>query len=218
MVVIDAVKEGHALVHYQVGRYDYPDEWVALDDEPCRLEPLSSIEIATRQAEEVRAAKESGDAPEDDDTACELCGSAGDSATLLLCDSEGCGAAFHTGCLAVPLHDDKIPEGDWFCERCAEQEAVGGALADAKALLTPPSGGMTAARWRQRLLRARSSATVATLLTALERALFPGCLGLEPLSAKSIYCRRLRGARAPDPARPSVCVYPTPPPPARHGC
>ena len=52
-----------------------------------------------------------------------------------------------------------MPEGEWFCERCTERQLVGGELALARALLPD-----TAARWRQRVLRARSSATLATVL------------------------------------------------------
>jgi hypothetical protein len=56
-----------------------------------------------------------------------------------------------------------VPEGEWFCERCTERKLVGGDLALARALLPD-----TAARWRQRVLRSRSSATLATVLLQLQ--------------------------------------------------
>ena len=138
MVLVDSIQADSVLVHFQGGVQ--PNEWV----------PLAASRLTPPAEDDEKSAWE-------DDDHCQLCGSSGNSAQLLLCDSEGCGAAFHTTCLCDPL--DEVPEGEWFCERCTERKLVGGELSLARALLPD-----TAARWRQRVLRARSSATLATVL------------------------------------------------------
>ena len=66
---------------------------------------------------------------DEDDTACIECGSRRDPACMLLCDGDGCDAAFHTYCLAPPL--EAVPSNDWFCPRCTE---AGKELPDGDAL------------------------------------------------------------------------------------
>ena len=53
------------------------------------------------------------------DAVCEACGDGDDEAgnEILLCDGEGCEAAFHLQCLPVAL--TQVPLGDWFCPACA---------------------------------------------------------------------------------------------------
>lgn len=52
--------------------------------------------------------------PEADNTTCEVCGSADNEETLLLCD--GCDLGWHTDCLRPPLDD--VPDGEWYCDAC----------------------------------------------------------------------------------------------------
>ena len=49
---------------------------------------------------------------------CQACGGADDEEgnEILLCDGEGCSAAFHMMCLEKPLA--MVPEGDWLCPDC----------------------------------------------------------------------------------------------------
>ena len=46
---------------------------------------------------------------------CEVCGSAGDAETMLLCDR--CDRGYHTGCLQLGA----VPDGEWYCPPCAEK-------------------------------------------------------------------------------------------------
>jgi len=55
------------------------------------------------------------------DARCTLCGSDANEELLLLCD--GCDGAWHTFCVGL----DGVPEGDFFCPRCQEEELQGGA-------------------------------------------------------------------------------------------
>mmetsp|Transcript_64037 Transcript_64037/g.113903 ORF Transcript_64037/g.113903 Transcript_64037/m.113903 type:complete len:725 (-) Transcript_64037:44-2218(-) len=48
---------------------------------------------------------------------CTACGKGDREAELLLCDTPNCGRATHLGCCEPPLA--AIPEGDWFCTKCA---------------------------------------------------------------------------------------------------
>lgn len=48
---------------------------------------------------------------------CEACSSQGAAATMVLCD--GCGLAWHTGCMTPPLSAVPGPSEDWFCTSCA---------------------------------------------------------------------------------------------------
>nr|XP_043618017.1 methyl-CpG-binding domain-containing protein 9-like [Erigeron canadensis] len=48
---------------------------------------------------------------------CKVCGHGTDDENMLLCDSEGCNAAYHTKCLCPTL--SRIPEGRWHCPTCA---------------------------------------------------------------------------------------------------
>ena len=62
------------------------------------------------------------------DANCAACGGGDDEAgnEILLCDGDGCVAAYHLQCLTPPLFE--IPDGDWFCTACEadreEQEAA----------------------------------------------------------------------------------------------
>ena len=49
-----------------------------------------------------------------DEVKCEVCGSGDREDEVLLCD--GCDCGFHIFCLKPPLK--KIPDGDWFCQKC----------------------------------------------------------------------------------------------------
>ena len=48
---------------------------------------------------------------------CEVCRSQGAAATMLLCD--GCGLAWHAGCMTPPMNTLPGPLEDWFCASCA---------------------------------------------------------------------------------------------------
>ena len=81
---------------------------------------------------------------------CESCGGTdsceGDE--FLLCDGQECNGGCHLECLNPPLDD--VPEGDWFCQRCAaaageERAAVSGAAALTITLATAPSAATVAA-------------------------------------------------------------------------
>ena len=52
---------------------------------------------------------------EEETTPCLVCGVDDDEATLLLCDGPGCDATCHVACAGLAA----VPEGDWFCTRCA---------------------------------------------------------------------------------------------------
>jgi hypothetical protein len=58
-----------------------------------------------------------------DDTACEVCESAEEAASMLLCD--GCDNGYHLACLQPPLA--AVPEGEWRCPDCRSEGAAGGA-------------------------------------------------------------------------------------------
>jgi hypothetical protein len=58
----------------------------------------------------------------DPDSACEICSSGANEASLLLCDSDGCNQACHLGCIRPPLA--VVPEGDWFCPACSANAAL----------------------------------------------------------------------------------------------
>lgn len=45
---------------------------------------------------------------------CLVCGSGDNPHLLLLCDTPGCDAPYHTYCIGL----DRVPEGDWFCPTC----------------------------------------------------------------------------------------------------
>ncbi|KAI9279581.1 chromatin remodelling complex Rsc7/Swp82 subunit-domain-containing protein [Sporodiniella umbellata] len=47
---------------------------------------------------------------------CEGCKTAGDEATLMICD--GCDRGWHTGCFTPPI--ERIPQGEWLCQLCAK--------------------------------------------------------------------------------------------------
>ena len=60
------------------------------------------------------------------DAVCEACGDGDDEAgnEILLCDGEGCEAAFHLQCLPVVLA--QVPLGDWLCPACAGPPPLSG--------------------------------------------------------------------------------------------
>jgi hypothetical protein len=57
------------------------------------------------------------------DFACTRCRKSSRAARMLLCD--GCGKGWHLECLSPPLSE--VPDGDWFCKRCAAEPQQGGA-------------------------------------------------------------------------------------------
>ena len=56
----------------------------------------------------------------DDDIACQVCGSCGRGEVMLICGDEncssGCGIGTHIDCCDPPL--EEIPQEDWFCPNC----------------------------------------------------------------------------------------------------
>ncbi|KAK4273262.1 hypothetical protein QN277_021700 [Acacia crassicarpa] len=72
-----------------------------------------------RKAEEIIE-----DPPEidDNDAACQVCGSRDRGDVMLICGDEsgsvGCGVGIHIDCCDPPLKD--VPEEDWFCPKCTE--------------------------------------------------------------------------------------------------
>jgi len=73
-------------------------------------------------SQETQPAEEASEAADDDDDlgggVCRGCGDADwvEGNELLLCDGEGCDAAFHLQCLPRPLAAP--PVGDWYCPDC----------------------------------------------------------------------------------------------------
>jgi hypothetical protein len=62
------------------------------------------------------------DDEDEEESPCDVCGSAAEEHLLLLCDGEGCDGACHVGCAGL----EAVPEGEWFCWRCetARRRAV----------------------------------------------------------------------------------------------
>ena len=58
---------------------------------------------------------------EEEEVACEICGSADEGDVLLLCD--GCDKGFHKKCAGVR----RVPKGDWFCACCKEEKQAAAA-------------------------------------------------------------------------------------------
>eukprot|EP00941_MAST-03F_sp_MAST-3F-sp1_P003416 g3416.t1 len=79
---------------------------------PVQKEIQSQIEIH-REANVVDIEMESSDRKWNNQ--CQVCDYPGE---LLCCDN--CNLVYHLGCLPVPLNE--IPEGDWLCPDCAEDE------------------------------------------------------------------------------------------------
>eukprot|EP00232_Nephroselmis_pyriformis_P027122 CAMPEP_0182870104 /NCGR_PEP_ID=MMETSP0034_2-20130328/10324_1 /TAXON_ID=156128 /ORGANISM="Nephroselmis pyriformis, Strain CCMP717" /LENGTH=612 /DNA_ID=CAMNT_0025002593 /DNA_START=99 /DNA_END=1934 /DNA_ORIENTATION=+ len=52
------------------------------------------------------------------DQICEVCKGAAHEDKMILCDRCDCG--YHMYCLSPPL--EKVPDGDWFCARCIQEE------------------------------------------------------------------------------------------------
>lgn len=46
---------------------------------------------------------------------CDCCSESGD---LICCDN--CPCSFHFKCLNPPITESDVPEGDWYCNRCAK--------------------------------------------------------------------------------------------------
>ncbi|KVH92767.1 Zinc finger, FYVE/PHD-type, partial [Cynara cardunculus var. scolymus] len=53
---------------------------------------------------------------------CKVCGLNKDDEKVLLCDTEGCNAEYHTYCLSPPLSE--IPEGEWYCPTCTPRKQL----------------------------------------------------------------------------------------------
>lgn len=73
-----------------------------------------------RKAEEV--IENPPEIDDDNDTACQVCGSRDRGDVMLICGDEsgsvGCGVGVHIDCCDPPLKD--VPEEDWFCSECSE--------------------------------------------------------------------------------------------------
>ena len=115
---------------------------------------VSSAE-ESESGEEESAEEEDGGA----DDSCQVCRDDEDDATALICD--GCDKGYHLHCLEPKL--DEVPDGDWFCAKCAAKAAAGAAGAAAaddsggaspieKVLATGKFGGQKRAyvKWKQR--------------------------------------------------------------------
>jgi len=72
---------------------------------------------------------------------CPHCGTAAPDHELMLCENFGttCLGCAHIGCLRPPLK--AIPEGDWYCERCAVGRGRGRASSAASKAAVAPAGG-----------------------------------------------------------------------------
>eukprot|EP00667_Euglena_gracilis_P017512 EG_transcript_18477 len=106
-----------------------PPKDVAAEGEPKKPKKklsMDTLEFAARKLDELLEGGESSEdessqssssssASSEDETPCAACGRAEDAASILLCDQ--CEAHYHLGCLSPPLR--RVPEGDWFCPRCA---------------------------------------------------------------------------------------------------
>lgn len=59
---------------------------------------------------------------DDNDKACQVCGSRDRGDVMLICGDEsgsvGCGVGTHIGCCDPPLAE--VPEEDWFCPKCSK--------------------------------------------------------------------------------------------------
>jgi hypothetical protein len=71
----------------------------------------------------------------DADERCEVCSSGDDGDLMLMCDSDGCGRAYHTYCITPPLAH--VPEGDWFCPTCVSCRANSRRLPPARPTCMP---------------------------------------------------------------------------------
>lgn len=64
--------------------------------------------------------------PDNDDVACEVCGSRDRGEEMLMCGDEsgsnGCGVGTHFDCCDPPLDD--IPKDDWFCPKCIKAKNI----------------------------------------------------------------------------------------------
>ena len=60
-----------------------------------------------------------GDGDSDNDAECQVCASADDAASMLLCD--GCDEGYHMACLRPRL--TALPAGSWHCPRCVKRRA-----------------------------------------------------------------------------------------------
>lgn len=85
-----------------------------------RSQPIYAEEQAHEDdSEDGDAVDGSGVAPLE---VCRVCRKGG---TLLLCDGDGCGGAYHLNCVGVK----RVPKGDWFCRDCvtgAKRRPTGG--------------------------------------------------------------------------------------------
>ena len=135
----------------------------------------------------VGAPPEADEVEEDDDDLCWVCGSAEDSEHLLLCDTEGCGAAYHMHCLDPPL--TKPPLGDWSCKRCARFASQA------------PTGRRPAKSRMKNTNRSApaedSDSDIAIMIAAAERLLLPADEGPSAFPARG----RAAACRAPPAGR-----------------
>ena len=107
--------------------------------------PPEEIEEEEEEEEEVAAADEEMD--EADGAKCTACavGTWREGNWLLLCDGDGCGAAYHTACLRPPLR--AVPDDEWLCPSCAPPPGRPLSAAQQKKRPAPPAkGGAGAAK------------------------------------------------------------------------
>lgn len=85
------------------------------------------------------------------DSHCGACSADGD---LVCCD--GCPAAFHAKC--VGLDPDNLPEGDWFCDKCAAKDDAEAKPAEVAAPAPAPAAAATKSDYEtERLARIQSN-------------------------------------------------------------
>jgi hypothetical protein len=111
----------------------------AADDVALAAAPAAAAVLAPALAAGAGAGSIAGVHP---DEACEVCGSTGDAAHMLLCDGAACGAGYHMQCIGMAPAD--VPAGDWLC--CVCEAAAAAAEAGDAAASTPRAtapGGVT---------------------------------------------------------------------------
>jgi len=97
---------------------------------PCEEKGDKKHQAALKALQKEQRKKEAEREPACD--GCEGGEAAEDKGAMLLCDTKGCSAEWHLGCLTPPLA--RVPKGDWHCPPCtarraAEAEAAAAAAA-----------------------------------------------------------------------------------------
>ncbi len=78
------------------------------------------LKAASPPADSVASPAEAGGDDQDDEIVCQVCGSAEDESTIVLCD--GCPHAYHLACLTPAL--SSVPAGDWHCPTCTAKSEM----------------------------------------------------------------------------------------------